>query len=100
MSRHLLAYLLGEDSVQVVLKVDNQSAISLSKNPVHHDRSKHIDLRYHFIRDCVELGKVNVEHLRTENQLADILTKSLGRVKFHEMKEKMGMKALEKEQQG
>ena len=66
-----------------MLKVDNQSAISLSKNPVHHDRSKHIDLHYHFIRDCVALGKVNVEHLRTENQLADILTKSLGRVKFH-----------------
>lgn len=58
-------------------------------------RSKYIDLRYHFIKDCVESGKISVEHVRTENQLADILTKSLGRVKFREMNEKIGMEVLD-----
>jgi len=43
--------------------VDNKSAIALSKNPVHHDRSKHIDTRFHFIRDCVERGEVDIDHV-------------------------------------
>ena len=55
-----------------------------------HDRSKHIDLRYHFIRDCVEKGSVIVEFIRTGEQKADILTKSLGRVRFQELRDKVG----------
>ena len=62
------------------LKVDNKSAISLAKNLVMHDRSKHIELRYHFIRDCVETKKIELEYVATEFQLADMLTKPLGRV--------------------
>jgi hypothetical protein len=53
------------------------SAIELSKNPVHHDRSKRIDTRYHYIRDCIEQGRVDVDHVGTDHQLADILTKPL-----------------------
>ena len=67
------------------------SAIELSKNPVHHDRSKHIDTRFHFIRECVENGVVSVEHVRTEDQLADILTKVLGRIMFVEMRRQLGV---------
>jgi len=52
----LLAELSGEEARAPVLIVDNQSAIALAKNPVHHDRSKHIDTKYHFIRDCVDGG--------------------------------------------
>jgi hypothetical protein len=63
----------------------------LSKNPVYHDRSKHIETRYHFIRECVEKGQVVMDHARTEDQLADILTKALGRVKFLEMRQRIGM---------
>jgi hypothetical protein len=55
--------------------------IALCKNPVHHDRSKHIDTQYHFIRECIEEKKIDVQHVRTEGQTADILTKSLGRVR-------------------
>lgn len=87
----LLADLLGEPPEQVALKVDNQSAISLCKNPVYHERSKYIDTRFHFIRECVEGGSIRVEHIGTHDQLADILTKPLGRLKFHEMREKIGM---------
>ena len=77
-----------------MIKVDNQAAISLSKNPVHHERSKHIDIRYHFIRDCVEEGKISVHHASTKDQLADILTKSLGRMKFEEMRSRIGLHAV------
>jgi hypothetical protein len=87
----LLSELLGVDFETVILKIDNQSAISLCKNPVFHERSKHIDVRYHFIREKVEEGIVAVEHVGTNHQLADILTKPLARVKFQEMREKIGV---------
>ncbi|XP_073362618.1 uncharacterized protein [Aegilops tauschii subsp. strangulata] len=73
------------------LFVDNQAAIALSKNPVHHDRSKHIDIKYHYIRDCVEKGQVKVDHIPTRKQIADALTKALGRNNFVEMRQKLGM---------
>jgi hypothetical protein len=87
----LLAELLGEDPGQTVMKVDNKSAINLCKNPVLHDRSKHIDTRFHFIRECVEKKQIAVEYVRTEDQLADILTKPVGRVRFLELRKKMGL---------
>ena len=90
MSR-LLAEMLDEEVQKVKLKIDNKSAIELSKNPVHHERSKHIDLRYHYIRECVELGRVDVEHVRTGDQVTDILTKSLGRTQFSELRHRLGI---------
>lgn len=71
--------------------VDSKSALALAKNPVFHERSKHIDLRYHFIRDCLEDGSISTSYISTSDQLADILTKSLGRVKFQELRAKIGM---------
>jgi hypothetical protein len=71
--------------------IDNKSAIQLCKNPVFHDKSKHIELRYHFIRECIDAGKVDVDYVSTDNQLADILTKSLGRTRFLELRAKIGM---------
>jgi hypothetical protein len=73
------------------LKVDNQSAIALSKNPVHHDRSKHIDTRFHYIRECIDENRIVLGHVSTEEQLADILTKALGRVRFLELHELIGV---------
>jgi len=87
----LLTYLTRTEIQKFRLLVDNMSAIELSKNPVHHDRSKHIDTRFHFIRECVENGVVSVEHVRTEDQLADILTKPLGRVRFVELRSRLGV---------
>ncbi|XP_024314609.1 uncharacterized protein LOC112270752 [Brachypodium distachyon] len=95
----LLGDLLDEEPKTAILKVDNQFAISLSKNPVFHDRSKHIHVRYHFARECVETEKISVEYVRTELQLADILTKALGRVRFLEIREKIGMENAGKMQQ-
>ena len=56
----LLADLTKKKVEKVTLKIDNQSAISLCKNPVHHERSKHIDTRFYYIRECVEAGMIDV----------------------------------------
>jgi hypothetical protein len=77
---------MGTKETTMKLLMDNMSAIALSRNPVHHDRSKHIDTKYHFIRKCIEEGKVEVDHVGTAGQLADIFTMSLGRVKFVELR--------------
>jgi hypothetical protein len=87
----LLAELKGRKADAVTIKIDNQSAIQLSKNPIFHDRSKHIDTRYHFIRECVEENRVNVELVSTKDQLADVLTKALGRDRFGELRLRLGM---------
>ena len=73
----LLVELKSGHRTAFLLKMDSQSAIALSKNPVFHDRSKHKDVRFHFILDCVGDGKMDIEHVRTEEQIADILTKPL-----------------------
>ena len=73
------------------LLVDNKSAISLSKNPVFHDLSKHIDTRYHLIRDYIEKGDLELDYINTEAQLADILTKALGKVRFQGLRSRIGV---------
>lgn len=89
--RGLLTELTGEEPEPIMLQVDNKSAIELMNNPVFHGRSKHIDTRFHFIRECIEKGLIIVKHVRTEDQRADILTKALPRVKFQEMRELLGV---------
>lgn len=81
----------GQEATKFRLLVDNKSAIALAKNPVHHDRSKHIDVKFHFIRESMETGQVEVDYVRTQEQLADVLTKSLGRVQFTEMRRRLGV---------
>jgi len=87
----LLSELLGIQAPKVRLLVDNKSAIALSKNPVHHERSKHIDTRYHFVRECVDNGSIDIDHVSTQNQLADILMKALGKVRFIELRQQLGV---------
>jgi len=65
-----------------MIYVDNQAAIQLSKNPVFHKQSKHIDVRMHMIRDCIELDAIMVEKVHTDDNIADGLTKALPRDKF------------------
>ena len=82
------------------LLIDNKSAISLSKNPVFHERSKHIEIRYHFIRECVEQGRIGIDYVRTSDQLADILTKAkLGRIVFQELRRRIGMSEIIRQRQ-
>jgi len=69
----------------------NQPAIALAKNHVLHDRSKHIDIKFHFLRDCIDRGQIVIEFVETSRQLADILTKTLGRLRFMELRKMIGM---------
>ncbi|WVZ89813.1 hypothetical protein U9M48_036172 [Paspalum notatum var. saurae] len=76
------------------LGVDSKSARPPAKNPVFHERSKHIRVRYHFIRDCREEGSIKARYINTKDQLADLLTKPLGRIKFLELRSGTGMVQL------
>nr|DAD19456.1 TPA_asm: hypothetical protein HUJ06_020919 [Nelumbo nucifera] len=70
---------------------DNSSAIKLSKNPVMHGRSKHIDIRFHFLRDLTKDGVVKLEHCGSRDQLADIMTKPLSHEVFIRLRELLGV---------
>jgi hypothetical protein len=72
----------GYNLSKAPLLCDNESAIFLADNPVEHNRTKHIDIRHHFLRDHQQKGDIDVYHISTENQLADIFTKPLDDKRF------------------
>ena len=89
--RHLfdeLGYPLPSSST---LFIDNMSAVSVAKNPEHYGRMKHLDLRYHWLKDVVESGIISPVHLAGSAMPADILTKALPRVKVEEFRLMMGL---------
>ncbi|KAK2429756.1 putative mitochondrial protein [Trifolium repens] len=75
----------------LTLYCDNMSAINISKNPVQHSKTKHIDIRHHYIRDLVENKIVTLEHVGTKEQVADIFTKALDAVQFEKLRGKLGI---------
>ncbi|WVZ93784.1 hypothetical protein U9M48_039739 [Paspalum notatum var. saurae] len=77
------------------LLVDSTSAISVAKNPVLHSRTKHIDVRFHFLRDHYEKGDIDLVHVASENQLADIFTKPLGFGAFVRLRGELGVLQIE-----
>ncbi|GKE85854.1 hypothetical protein Tco_1559596 [Tanacetum coccineum] len=79
---------------KVPLYYDNKSAIALCCNNVQQSRAKHIDVRYHFIKEQVENEIVELYFVRTKYQLADIVTKPLPRERFNFLIEKLGMRSM------
>ena len=71
--------------------VDNKSAMALAKNPVFHDRSKHIDTRYHYIRECITRKDVQLEYVKSQDQVADIFTKPLKQEDFVKLRSLLGI---------
>jgi hypothetical protein len=67
---------------KVPLLCDNESAIKLVNNPVNHSRTKHIDIRHHFLRDHEDKGDIALSHVSTDKPLADIFTKPLDELRF------------------
>ncbi|KAK9217771.1 hypothetical protein WN943_006399 [Citrus x changshan-huyou] len=80
---------------QIPILCDNTSAINLSKNPIQHSRTKHIEIRHHFLRDHVQKGDVVIKFVSTENQLADIFTKPLSEEHFIKIRHELGMMNVE-----
>eukprot|EP00253_Pinus_taeda_P029105 PITA_29105 len=89
--RKILVGLFGSHLDPTVIYCDNQSYIKFLANPVFHDRSKHIDIRYHQIRDCVQWRIMLLSYIPTEDQDADILMKALIRSKFEYHRDRIGV---------
>jgi hypothetical protein len=80
--RKLLTGLFNLEMEATMILCDNQSCIKMTENPVFHDKTKHIEIRYHYIRDMVQKGAVKLQYVGTNVQVADLLTKPLSHVKF------------------
>ncbi|KAL4034960.1 hypothetical protein IC575_003634 [Cucumis melo] len=89
MENMLLEY--GFDQDTMTLYCDNMSAIDISKNPIQHSRTKHIDIRHHFIRELVEDKVIKFDHIRSNLQLADIFTKPLDASSFEYLHAGLGV---------
>ena len=74
------------------LYLDNQSAIAVSRNPEHHGRMKHLDLRHYWLRDTVKAGLVDVKYIPTKSMPADIMTKALPKATVELMREMLGLR--------
>ena len=79
---------------KVIIYCDNLSSIQLAKNPVYHARTKHIEVHYHFIRERVLVGDIDLVYVSTEDQIADIFTKALGAEKLRRFKTMLGVHEL------
>ncbi|KAJ9561525.1 hypothetical protein OSB04_006685 [Centaurea solstitialis] len=89
MKTQLLDY--GYKLKRVPIYCDSESAIAITSNPVQHSKTKHIDIRYHFIKDNVEKGNIEMFFVQTDYQLADLFTKPLDEKRFNFLVSKLGM---------
>ena len=89
--RSLITQLFKLDLAPTVLFCDNQSAIELTKDHQYHARTKHIDIRYHFIRWIVEQGSLKITYCPTDKMIADALTKALPSAKVKHFAARLGL---------
>jgi hypothetical protein len=92
--RNLTSELGSPAETPTTIYEDNQSAIAMTKNPQFHGRAKHIDIKYHFIRENVNNGIIKLEYCPTEEMTADIFTKGLSREQFCKLRDKAGIVEL------
>ena len=74
-----------------VILCDNQSCIKMTEKPLFHDKSKHIEIQYFYIRDMVQKGAIKLKYVSTDEQVANVLTKPLSRVKIKYFDDKLGV---------
>ena len=89
--RRLMTDLRVSQVKPTVIREDNQGAIAMAKNPVGHKRTKHIDIKHHFVREAVDAGTITLEYCETKQMLADILTKPLPKPQFEMLRGKLGL---------
>ncbi|GAV87372.1 DUF4219 domain-containing protein [Cephalotus follicularis] len=73
---------------------DSKSAIAIAKNPVQHRKTKHIQIKYHFLREAESNGEISLIHCGTDEQIADIFTKALPKAKFEFLRDKLGVRGI------
>ncbi|GAU30981.1 hypothetical protein TSUD_104950 [Trifolium subterraneum] len=91
---NLIEEIMGEDHGVVKMRINNISTINLAKNPVAHGKSKHIEMRFHYLREQVSNGRICVEHCKSEDQIADIMTKAVQTEIFKRIRSMMGLNPL------
>ena len=89
--RKLLFDLFDTSLEPIVIHCDNQSCIKISENPVFHDRSKHMEMRYHYLRDMVQRRAISLQYILIDEQSADVLTKPLSKTKFEYFRDKLSV---------
>jgi hypothetical protein len=82
---------LGTKFPPITIHEDNQAAILMSKNPVYHTKQKHIDVQFHFVREEVDKGTVNLQYCPSAENIADILTKAVPKPTFEKLRQSMGL---------
>ena len=87
----LLNELQFNNGLPITINEDNQSAICLSKSIMNHGKSKHISIKYHFVRDIINQKIIVVQYCPTEKMLADIFTKGLGTERFKLLRSQLGV---------
>jgi hypothetical protein len=92
--RQLTAELGSSPETATTIFEDNQSAIAMTKNPQFHGRAKHISIKYHFIREQVSNGAINLEYCPTNQMLVDMFTKGLSRDQFCKLRSQAGIMEL------
>ena len=92
--RRLLSEIGFGPESRMNLYCNNKAVIEISHNPVQHDRTKHIEIDKHFIKQNLEEGVINIPFERSENQLADILTKVVSSKNFHSSLDKLGIEDI------
>ena len=87
----LIAKLFDLELEETYIFYDNQSWMKLSENSVCHDKSKHIEIKYHYIREMIQKGETKLQYVPTDEKVADVLTKPLSIVKFDNFRDKLGV---------
>ena len=89
--RKLLSDLFSSELEPTIIHCGNQSCIKFTENPVFHDRSKHIEMRYHYVRDMVQKNVLSIQYVPTTKQTTYIFTKPLSLTKFGYFRDKLGV---------
>lgn len=94
--RRVLEKIGVEEKTSTEIMCDNSSTIQLSKNPVFHGKSKHIDVRFHFLRDLVNDGVIKLSYCNSQDQIADIMTKPIKLKQFEKLRGMLGVTEVSK----
>ena len=92
--KHLMEELQVSYIKPIIIRCDNRSAISIARDPVHHDRMKHVNIDRFYIQDHLEQGVLKTEHVASEEQCADIFTKGLPTKTMQHLISKLGMRSI------